>query len=271
MRVSLMLRAALIGFGSSGKTTLFQLMTSARETARAAHGKGETSVGISKVPDARLDRLTAMHNPRSACRPRLNSPISPPRAQRGGAQALVDVAAYRTPTRSSTSSARSTIPRSPPVGLGRSRARRPGDGRRADSCGPRSRGAAPRAARKRSEEKPDRGTRTRARRDHALQGRARRGQAAPHARSEGRRSEAAARIPVPVGEAALDRHQRRRVAARGRRRRGDTDRSRGEGRRPHGVSVARRHRGGRRLRRKSSSKSRSSRRPTPRRFWPISD
>jgi GTP-binding protein YchF len=59
-----MLRAALIGFASSGKTTLFQLMTSARETARAAHGKGETTVGISKVPDARLDRLTAMYNPK---------------------------------------------------------------------------------------------------------------------------------------------------------------------------------------------------------------
>src|SRR6266852_3849080 len=59
-----MLRAALIGFGSSGKSTLFQLMTSARETGRAAHGKGETSIGISKVPDARLDRLTAMYNPR---------------------------------------------------------------------------------------------------------------------------------------------------------------------------------------------------------------
>ena len=29
-----MLRAALIGFGSSGKTTLFQLMTSAREGGR---------------------------------------------------------------------------------------------------------------------------------------------------------------------------------------------------------------------------------------------
>src|SRR5262249_8003117 len=59
-----MLRAALIGVGSTGKTTLFHLMTSARETARASHGKGETSVGISKVPDARLDALTAMYNPR---------------------------------------------------------------------------------------------------------------------------------------------------------------------------------------------------------------
>ena len=59
-----MLRAALIGFGSSGKTTLFQLMTSARESSRAAHGRSETAIGISKVPDARLDRLTAMYNPR---------------------------------------------------------------------------------------------------------------------------------------------------------------------------------------------------------------
>src|SRR5207302_6440114 len=59
-----MLRAALIGFASSGKTTLFQLMTSAHTTGRAAHGKGETAIGISKVPDERLDRLTAMYNPR---------------------------------------------------------------------------------------------------------------------------------------------------------------------------------------------------------------
>ena len=32
--------------------------------ARSAHGKGEAVVGISKVPDARLDRLTAMYNPK---------------------------------------------------------------------------------------------------------------------------------------------------------------------------------------------------------------
>src|SRR5215475_1787642 len=61
----LMLRAAFIGFASSGKSTLFQLMTSAVGTARAAHGKGETTVGISKVPDRRLDTLTAMYNPKT--------------------------------------------------------------------------------------------------------------------------------------------------------------------------------------------------------------
>ena len=59
-----MLRAALIGAGSSGKTTLFQLMTSVKETSRGAHGKGEATIGISKVPDGRLDRLTAMYNPK---------------------------------------------------------------------------------------------------------------------------------------------------------------------------------------------------------------
>src|SRR5947208_15343288 len=87
-----MLRAALIGFGSSGKTTLFQLMTSARETARAAHGKGETSVGISKVPVSRLDRLTAMYNPRK----RVPATVEfTDLAAQGGAQVLVDVVAYK--------------------------------------------------------------------------------------------------------------------------------------------------------------------------------
>jgi ribosome-binding ATPase len=89
-----MLRAALIGFASSGKTTLFQLMTSARETGRAAHGKGETSVGISKVPDPRLDRLTAMYNPRKRV-PATVEFTDLAVAGAGGAKALVDVAAYR--------------------------------------------------------------------------------------------------------------------------------------------------------------------------------
>jgi GTP-binding protein YchF len=87
-----MLRAALIGFPATGKTTLFHLMTSVREAGRAAHGRGEVQIGVSKVPDARLDRLTAMFNPRK----RVPATVEfADLAAAGGAQALVDVAAYK--------------------------------------------------------------------------------------------------------------------------------------------------------------------------------
>ena len=88
-----MLRAALIGFGSSGKSTLFELMTSAHSTARTTHGKGETSVGISKVPDARLDKLTEMYNPRK--RVPATVEFTDLAAMAAGAKALVDVVAYK--------------------------------------------------------------------------------------------------------------------------------------------------------------------------------
>jgi GTP-binding protein YchF len=88
-----MLRAALIGFESSGKTTLFQLMTSA--AARAAHGKGETSVGISKVPDPRLDRLTAMYKPRKRVPATVEFSDYAVAGASGGAKTLVDVVAYK--------------------------------------------------------------------------------------------------------------------------------------------------------------------------------
>ena len=86
-----MLRAALIGFPSSGKSTLFQLMTSAKDAPR---GKGDVAIGISKVPDARLDILTAMYNPRKRvpATVEFTDLIAPSRT---GAQALVDVAAYK--------------------------------------------------------------------------------------------------------------------------------------------------------------------------------
>src|SRR6187549_3352707 len=86
-----MLRAALIGFPSSGKTTLFQLMTSARD---APKGKGDVNIGISRVPDSRLDVLTAMYNPRKRvpATVEFTDLIAPART---GAQALVDVAGYK--------------------------------------------------------------------------------------------------------------------------------------------------------------------------------
>jgi hypothetical protein len=89
-----MLRAALIGFSSSGKTTLFQLMTSVRESTRGA-GKGETLVGISKVPDDRLDRLTAMFNPRKRVPATVEFSDMAATGQSTGAQTLVDVVAYK--------------------------------------------------------------------------------------------------------------------------------------------------------------------------------
>src|SRR5471032_3315332 len=89
-----MLRAALIGFGSTGKTTLFQLMTSSRETGRGIHGKGEVSIGISKVPDSRLDCLMAMYNPKKRVAATVEfSDLAA--TGRSGAQALVDVVAYK--------------------------------------------------------------------------------------------------------------------------------------------------------------------------------
>ncbi|HXT28814.1 MAG TPA: redox-regulated ATPase YchF [Vicinamibacterales bacterium] len=90
-----MLRAGLIGFPSSGKTALFQLLTNAREAPRPA-GKAEAHVGVSRVPDERLDRLTVLFKPKK------HVPATVEFADMGGAAslssgatALLDVAAFR--------------------------------------------------------------------------------------------------------------------------------------------------------------------------------
>ena len=88
-----MLRAGLLGLPSSGKTTLFQLMTSAREAPRT-HGKAEANVGISRVPDERLDRLTALFRPKKRV-PATVEFADMAAARAAGTQALLDVVAYR--------------------------------------------------------------------------------------------------------------------------------------------------------------------------------
>src|SRR6188474_2828726 len=89
--VLFMLHAALIGFPSTGKSTLFQLMTSAKD---APKGKGDTVIGISRVPDVRLDKLTAIFNPKKRVPATIEfTDIIAP--GRGGAAALVDVAGYK--------------------------------------------------------------------------------------------------------------------------------------------------------------------------------
>ena len=91
-----MLRAALIGLGSSGKTTLFRLMTSIKIDGDSPRGgRGDTSIGISKVPDNRLDRLTAMYNPKKRVPATVEFSDAAGAGRATGAQALVDVLAYK--------------------------------------------------------------------------------------------------------------------------------------------------------------------------------
>jgi ribosome-binding ATPase len=88
-----MLRAGLIGLPAVGKTTLFQLLTSVREAPRT-HGKAEAHVGVSRVPDDRLDQLTALFRPKR--RVPATVEFADMAAGRSDAKALVDVVAYRT-------------------------------------------------------------------------------------------------------------------------------------------------------------------------------
>jgi ribosome-binding ATPase len=90
-----MLRAGLIGFPSAGKTSLFQLLTSVRD-APARGGKTDANVGVSRVPDDRLDELTALFNPRKRVPATVEfADIAGVGSAKGGAQALLDVAPFR--------------------------------------------------------------------------------------------------------------------------------------------------------------------------------
>ena len=56
------MRIGLFGFPMTGKSTLFRLLTGAEIQAHG--GRGEAQVGVSKVPDPRLDKLAAIYNPK---------------------------------------------------------------------------------------------------------------------------------------------------------------------------------------------------------------
>lgn len=89
-----MLRAGLIGFPATGKTTLFQLMTGVHDASRAAHGMADAHVGVSRVPDERLDRLTAIFNPRKRVPATVEfADLAGP--GKSDAKALLDVAPFR--------------------------------------------------------------------------------------------------------------------------------------------------------------------------------
>ena len=87
------LRAGLIGLPSTGKTTLFQLLTLGGDgVSTSKFGRAQAQVGVATVPDGRLDRLTELY------RPKRQVPATVTFADIRGTTAtrsLVDVAAYR--------------------------------------------------------------------------------------------------------------------------------------------------------------------------------
>ena len=57
-----MLRIGIVGLPQTGKTTLFQILTHAHGSGIGS-GRQEAHVGVVRVPDARLDRLSEMFQP----------------------------------------------------------------------------------------------------------------------------------------------------------------------------------------------------------------
>jgi GTP-binding protein YchF len=86
------MKAGIIGLSGVGKSTLFQLLTGA--PAPAPGGRPEPRVGVAKVPDARLDRLTDMFKPKKRT-PATVEYVDVPGVAKGEGSALVDLPALR--------------------------------------------------------------------------------------------------------------------------------------------------------------------------------
>ncbi len=87
-----MLRAGLTGLPSTGKTTLFRLLTQASGESSPAGRRAASQVGVAQVPDPRLDRLTALFDPRR----RVPATVEVSElAGRGPAAEMLDVSGFR--------------------------------------------------------------------------------------------------------------------------------------------------------------------------------
>lgn len=61
------MKIGMLGFAKVGKTTLFNILTGAHVSVdRFASGKVEPNVGVARVPEPRLDRLSAMFKPKKS-------------------------------------------------------------------------------------------------------------------------------------------------------------------------------------------------------------
>jgi GTP-binding protein YchF len=58
------MKTGIIGLPQVGKTSLFQILTKVQLSAQASANPREAHIGVTKVPDDRLDRLAALYNPK---------------------------------------------------------------------------------------------------------------------------------------------------------------------------------------------------------------
>jgi GTP-binding protein YchF len=58
------MKIGLVGFPGSGKTTVFNALTGLAAETGPGGGRGKTNVGVVKVPDGRIDALSALFNPK---------------------------------------------------------------------------------------------------------------------------------------------------------------------------------------------------------------
>src|SRR5204862_2480395 len=63
LSVSIVMKTGIIGLPQVGKTSLFRILTKAKIDAQALHSR-EAHVGIARVPDERLDKLSALFTPK---------------------------------------------------------------------------------------------------------------------------------------------------------------------------------------------------------------
>ena len=87
-----MLRAGLIGLPSTGKTSLFHLLMQSSGEPAPAPRRQASQVGIAQVPDPRLDRLTALFDPRRQVPATVEVSEL---AGHGSAAAMLDVSGFR--------------------------------------------------------------------------------------------------------------------------------------------------------------------------------
>jgi hypothetical protein len=84
------MKIGLLGLPLSGKTAFFNLLTGAGAATSAFAGARESHVGVARVPDARVDFLSRLFQPRKTTYAQIEVLDIPGLTRDGGAAALAD-------------------------------------------------------------------------------------------------------------------------------------------------------------------------------------